>query len=70
MAKRGIITIDQRLCKSCGICIEFCPRKVLAAEEPLMKAVVARPEDCTACLLCELYCPDWAINVEEAGDVR
>ncbi|MHB8757006.1 MAG: 4Fe-4S dicluster domain-containing protein [Bacillota bacterium] len=70
MTKRGSITIDQRLCKSCGICIEFCPQKVLAAEEPLMKAAVARPEACTACLLCELYCPEWAVNVEEAGDVR
>ena len=25
--------------------------------------VVARPDDCTACLLCELHCPDFAIEV-------
>lgn len=67
MAKKGIVTIDQRFCKSCGICIEFCPKKVLVAEEPLLKAKVADPEACTACLMCELYCPDWAINVEEVG---
>ncbi|HEY3316238.1 MAG TPA: 4Fe-4S binding protein [Bacillota bacterium] len=67
MAKKGIVTIDQRLCKACGICIEFCPKKVLAAEEPLLKAKVADPDACTACNMCMLYCPDWAINVAEVG---
>ena len=65
MARRGKVTVEPRMCKSCGICIEFCPRKVLVAEEPLMKAKVADPDKCNACSLCELYCPDWAISVEE-----
>lgn len=67
MAKRGVVFINQKFCKSCGICMDFCPQHVLAAEPPLMKAVVAEPERCTACLLCELYCPDWAITVKETG---
>jgi 2-oxoglutarate ferredoxin oxidoreductase subunit delta len=27
------------------------------------KALAARPEDCTCCLLCEMRCPDLAIEV-------
>ncbi len=28
----------------------------------------ARPEDCIVCRRCELYCPDFAISVEEIED--
>ena len=33
--------------------------------------VAAHPDDCTACLLCEMICPDMAIHVDwdhAAGD--
>ena len=29
--------------------------------------MIARPDDCTACLLCELHCPDFAIEVQATG---
>lgn len=64
---RMLVEVDQRLCKSCGICIEFCRQGVLEAQGPLQKAAVVHPERCTGCGLCELYCPDWAINLEEGG---
>ena len=32
--------------------------------------VVARPEDCTLCLLCELHCPDFAIEVQRRAKKR
>ena len=60
--------IDEKRCKSCGICIEFCPKKVLGAKEPLFKAFLTDAEGCTACRTCELYCPDWAISMAELGD--
>jgi 2-oxoglutarate ferredoxin oxidoreductase subunit delta len=56
------VLLEVSLCKACGICIELCPTHVFDATE-LGEAIVARPEDCTLCLLCELHCPDFAIEV-------
>jgi 2-oxoglutarate ferredoxin oxidoreductase subunit delta len=56
------VQLDLALCKACGICIELCPEHVFDRDkhgEPL----VARPEDCSQCLICELHCPDFAIEV-------
>ena len=41
----------------------FCPKKVLALDDK-DKAVAVRLADCIACRLCELRCPDLAIEVE------
>ena len=51
-------------CKGCGICVAFCPKKVLEIDT-LGKVFVARPEDCIACGQCELRCPDYAIFVDK-----
>jgi len=56
------VTVDLELCKACGICINLCPEGVFDADDQAMP-VIARPDDCTACLLCELHCPDFAIEV-------
>jgi 2-oxoglutarate ferredoxin oxidoreductase subunit delta len=58
--KEHIINPDW--CKGCGICVEFCPTKVLELNER-DKAVAERLEDCIACQMCELRCPDLAIEV-------
>ncbi len=63
--KRAIgISIERKWCKNCGICTEFCPKNVFTAgllDEP----VISTPELCTACRLCELRCPEFAITVTE-----
>jgi 2-oxoglutarate ferredoxin oxidoreductase subunit delta len=51
-------------CKRCGNCVAFCPRGALAADE-WGHPFLARPERCTACHLCEMLCPDFAISVGE-----
>ncbi len=52
-------------CKGCGICVEFCPKRVLKMDGR-GKPVSQFPERCTGCRLCELRCPDFAIAVVES----
>jgi 2-oxoglutarate ferredoxin oxidoreductase subunit delta len=54
--------INQEWCKGCGICVHFCTRDVLQLDE-MDTVFVARADDCIGCKLCELRCPDLAIEV-------
>jgi len=58
------ILFDERWCKRCGICVAICPRDVFASA-PDGLPIIERPEDCTGCLLCELQCPDFALEIVE-----
>jgi 2-oxoglutarate ferredoxin oxidoreductase subunit delta len=57
------VQLDLTLCKACGICIELCPDKVFDRDK-LGYPVISRPDDCSQCLLCELHCPDFALEVK------
>ncbi len=59
--------IDKEWCKGCGICVHFCPKDVLGLNRQ-GKAVAVKPEDCIFCRLCELRCPDLAIQIMKEGD--
>ena len=67
---KGEVRILEERCKGCAYCVEFCPCDVLALSSRYnLKGYhppdVVKPEACTACHLCEILCPDFAIGVEE-----
>jgi len=68
MAKRekgkNKVTVYPDWCKGCGICVEFCPVKVLELNDQ-GKCTVVREDDCIRCGFCELHCPDFAIIIKD-----
>jgi 2-oxoglutarate ferredoxin oxidoreductase subunit delta len=64
------IDVYDAWCKQCGLCTEFCPKKVLSMN-PLESPKAIDPDKCIGCLLCVMHCPDFAISVtrkEDAGE--
>ena len=68
------VTIHRDRCKSCGLCIHFCPRRLIVIDSELNARGVypakcnGSPEKCTGCANCALICPDAAIEIEEVPD--
>lgn len=56
------IIINQGYCKKCGICISICPADVYTAGADGSPQVV-EPDRCIWCERCEIYCPDFAIEL-------
>ncbi len=72
--RRATVRVLEERCKGCWYCVNYCPTKVLVVSERLNSKGYHPPEFrediegnkvCIACHLCELYCPDFAIFVEE-----
>lgn len=51
--------VNDKWCKGCGVCVQYCPKKVLELQHGKVK--ILRPDDCSKCGLCEQRCPDYAI---------
>ena len=64
----SLININLKWCKACGICIDFCPKEVLYKNKKGYPEVKDETK-CTKCKLCELRCPDFAIEIKEEVNV-
>lgn len=62
---RGRVFVNRARCKGCELCIEFCPRSVLARSEDFNPKgyhyPVASSNGCINCRLCVTVCPEYAI---------
>lgn len=56
--------IQRQWCKGCRVCVVFCPKGVLDVDAD-GKVYAKNLENCVQCGLCELRCPDLAIEVRE-----
>lgn len=60
--------IDARRCKSCGLCVDKCPKGVLAIGAAINAqgynyVVQEHSDKCVLCDICGIVCPDMAIGV-------
>jgi 2-oxoglutarate ferredoxin oxidoreductase subunit delta len=64
------IIIDETICKGCEMCVNACPRKIIALAKDKINSKGYHPAQlldeskCTGCCSCALMCPDVAITVE------
>ncbi len=64
------VTFRVDSCKGCGLCINACPRGLiaLAADKINQKghhpAEITDQEKCVGCAFCAIMCPDCIIEVE------
>lgn len=56
------VTINENLCKGCGLCVRACPKDKLNAKG-YHPSVVANPEACIGCASCARTCPDVVISI-------
>lgn len=65
---KGKIRIKAALCKSCGLCIEACPKGSIVIskkinEKSFFPAEYKKGKTCTGCGLCAIVCPEAIIEV-------
>lgn len=65
---RGQIRIRSVLCKSCGLCIEACPKGSIRISKQMnansyFPAEFQKGQECTGCGLCAIVCPEAIIEV-------
>ena len=67
------VAIDSQICKGCGFCVRFCPKKIIYLDSDFNdrgyhSAVFTDSGKCSGCAICGLVCPDMAITVYENGE--
>jgi 2-oxoglutarate ferredoxin oxidoreductase subunit delta len=65
------VTFNVDLCKGCGLCVQACPKKIIALSNDILNkkgyhpACITDQDKCIACAMCASMCPDVVIKVEK-----
>ena len=63
-----MVTIEDKGCRGCSLCVDECPVSVFEAElkpEGGQSAQVVRSEDCVGCFACYHLCPSQCIQITD-----
>ena len=64
------LTIRTDRCKGCGLCVNACPKHLLALSQDKINpkghhpVEIAEMDKCVGCAFCATMCPDCVITVE------
>jgi 2-oxoglutarate ferredoxin oxidoreductase subunit delta len=65
---RGQVHLIPERCKSCEVCVQFCPKEVLCISEErnakgyrIPMVIPGKETECVNCEFCTLVCPEFAI---------
>lgn len=65
------VSFNNALCKSCGLCVVACPKKIITISDKISNnkgyfvAEVTDMDKCIGCAFCATMCPDCVIEVEK-----
>lgn len=65
------VTVNEERCKGCGLCIQACPKSIMALNKESLNKKGYHPAHCIemvvciGCAFCATMCPDVAITVDK-----
>lgn len=58
-----VLKLDTTRCTSCQTCVDVCFVNAIGWDEEEGSPLLAYPEDCQVCCVCERACPEGAIEI-------